>query len=70
LVQEEEETLTVKNLAVLQLADVAHLDAVALLGGFALALPLVVDGDAADVAGALCGLLLCLGLGSLNLSEW
>lgn len=47
--------LTVEDLAVLQLANVAHLDAVALLGGLALALLLVVDGDAADVAGALCG---------------
>jgi hypothetical protein len=61
--------LTVKDLSVLQLSDVAHLDAVALLGSFALTLLLVVDDDAANVAGALCDFLLGLGLGCLNLGE-
>jgi hypothetical protein len=50
--------LTVKDLAVLQLANVAHLNAVALLGGTALALLLVINGDTADVPGALGSLLL------------
>ena len=59
--------LTIKDLAVLQLANVAHLDTVTLLGGLALAFLLVINNDAADVARSLGSLLLCLWLGCVDL---
>ena len=59
--------LTIKDLSVLQLANIAHLDTIALLGGLALALLLVIDSNTAHIARALGSLLLGLCLGCFHL---
>lgn len=53
--------LTIELLSVLQLANVAHLNTIALLGSLAFALFLVFHSDTTDIAGTFGSLLLCFG---------